>query len=239
VDLTAIVVSSIIGIAAIVVALIIANRQQRRTSVDFDVLSDIKLIDSDAADAFANRIEVTYDSRPLSHPRIIDVKVMNTGNTAVRAEDYERPIVIELEDCYRAIEAAVINESTENITGDIFEKLPNGARTISMRPPLLNPHDWFTLRILFDNKNSRLDCSHRIVGGQQMREYSPAIAAKHARLNWYGFVFIVIAILTTGIVGGIIAKSYLAALVLGAFAGVIGGLAMSAVSALYSSLFSR
>jgi diguanylate cyclase (GGDEF)-like protein len=143
-------------------------------------------MDSDAADAFANRIEVSYDSRHLDHPRIVDVKVANTGNTPVRAADYERPIVFELDGGHWPIDATLIGESTPRITGNLFESKPDPPRAKSIRPPLLNAGDWFTLRMLFDNKDSRVIGSHRIVGGLPMRESTVELASSQARISRYG-----------------------------------------------------
>ena len=171
--LAGIVLATVLGIAAIATAIIVYRRQRTFTSVDYQIIADIKLlIESDAADAFANSIEVTYNSAPVNQPRIVDVKVMNTGNTPIKATDYERPIVFELDGGHPPIDATIIGERTPQITGNLFRQQPDTPRPISIQPSLLNQGDWFTLRMLFDNNDSRIVGTHRIVGAQPMRHYN-------------------------------------------------------------------
>lgn len=166
---TAIVVTAVMGLAAITTQIVIHRRQRRLASVDYQVVADIKLIDSDAAEAFGDRIKVTLNGKPLRHPRIVDVWVMNTGNTEVRDADYQQPIVFELDGGHPPLDATVMGESSPNITGNLFAP-GDPPRTISIKPELLNKGEWFTLRMLFDNNDSRLIGRHRIVGGLPMRQ---------------------------------------------------------------------
>lgn len=183
-DITNVALVVFFGIATVVVAVLIYKREKRRISVDFSVLSDIKLVSSSTAvESFSDQIEVTYKGRTLRHPRIVDVKVKNTGNTPIRGpEAYDQPIVIELEDNYRPVEAAILAESSESLTGDIFATQPNGTRTIAIRPSLMNEGDWFIIRMLFDNNNSAIVGSHRIVGAPAMRQLDEARLSGYRRV---------------------------------------------------------
>lgn len=183
IDVTNVVLVVFFGILAVAVAVIVYKREKRRVSVDFSVLSDIRLITSSAVESFSDQFEVSYNGRRLHYPRIVDVKVKNTGNTAIRGPDaYVQPIVIELEDNYRPIEAKVLEESVEDITGAIFEKQPNGTRTIAIRPTLFNEGEWFILRMLFDNKDSDVVGSHRIEGAPPMRRLDEAELSGYRRV---------------------------------------------------------
>jgi hypothetical protein len=205
--LAGIVLATVLGIAAIVTAVIVYRRQRTFTSVDYQIIADIKLlIDSDAADAFANRIEVTYNSAPVRQPRVVDVKVMNTGNTPVKATDYDRPIVFELDGGRPPIDATIIGESTPRITGNLFRQQPDTPRPISIQPSLLNQSDWFTLRMLFDNNNSRIVGTHRIVGAQPMRHYNLNLLSPQAKfigvfhkITYASSVFVFGAIIWVGL----------------------------------------
>jgi hypothetical protein len=233
------IVGPVVGVAAIVATVVVYLRQRRVTSVDFDILSDIKLIDSDAADAFANRLEVSYNSRLLRHPRIVDVKVINTGNTPVQADDYHEPIVFELDGGYSPIEAKVIAGSTPNLAGDIFETQPNGSRAISIRPPLLNSKDWFTLRMLFDNRDSQLIGSHRIVGGLPMKHYAVDLITSQARISRYGLAMWVLAIFGSGIIGWLVTKNVYAGLVIAGAGSLVAGVMMGIISMFYATFVHR
>jgi hypothetical protein len=195
--LTGIVISAVL---AIVVPVLIYRRQRRVISIDYDIVADIRLIESDAADSFGGRIKVTHNSHPVRHPRIVDVKVMNTGNTPVKAADYERPIVFQLEGGHPPRDATLIGESTPNITGTLFESKPDPPRAISIQPALLNKGEWFTLRMLFDDKDSQVIGTHHIAGGEPMRRRDLAARSPAGRfvlttMSLWGFSFVPIVII--------------------------------------------
>jgi hypothetical protein len=232
-----IIVASVVGIVAIVVPIVIYLRQRNVISVDYEIISDVKLMDSDAADAtdaFANQIEVTYNGRHLTHPRIVDVRVTNTGNTPVEATDYEHPIVFELDGGQPPIDATVIAETAQRITGNLFESKPDPPRAISIRPPLLNRGEWFTLRMLFDNKDSRVIGSHRIVGGHPMRESVMAVASSQARFSRYGLALWTLAVIPSGIIGGIALKSLAQGILIAATVNLAVGVLLAIIAAFFA-----
>lgn len=171
-DILALIISSAIGLAAILATLMIGRRQIESTSVDYEVDSDVSLWEADEDDVMASRIQIRYEDRELSHPRFIDVTVTNTGTKPVRAEDYDRPIVFQLADNIAPVDARITEQTPDDIVDEIFETQPNGVRAIAVKPRLLNPGDCFKLRMLFNHNDARLEASHRIIGGKPMREYS-------------------------------------------------------------------
>jgi hypothetical protein len=173
-------------IVGVVVPVLIYRRQRSFTSVDYQIVADINLIESDAADAFGGRVKVMLNDRPLRHPRIVDVQVMNTGNTPVQASDYQSPIVFALDNGDPPLDATVIGESSPHITGNLFAQ-GDPPRTISIRPPLLNEDESFTLRMLFDNRDSHMIGTHRIVGGLPMREGVIGARSPQARFSRAAF----------------------------------------------------
>lgn len=171
-DVASIVISAVIALAGIVVALLIARRQIDSVSVDYEIDSDVSLWEADEDDVMASRIQIRYEDRELRHPRFIDVTVTNTGTKPVRAEDYDRPIVFQLEDNIAPVDARITEQTPDDIVENIFETQPNGVPAIAIRPRLLNPGDNFKLRMLFNHNDAKLEASHRIIGGKPMRQYS-------------------------------------------------------------------
>lgn len=213
-NLAGVIATVVFGIATLVLTVIVFRREKRRVSVDFSVLSDIKLIRSTGGESFTHQIEVSYNGRTLAHPRIVDVKIKNTGNTPVRGPDaYVEPIVIELQDDYRPIEAAVIAKRSELLsTGEIFEKMPNGARRIAIRPSLLNQGDWFILRMLFDNTENKVIGSHRIEGAPPMRRYDEGELSGYRSVVNVMFAAIALFTITCGVGVGLWTRDIYAAL---------------------------
>lgn len=198
--LNGIIVASVLAVIAIAVPIVVYLRQRSIRSVDYDIVSDVRLIDSDAAESFGDLLQVSYRQRRLRQARIVDVRVMNTGNTYVAAADYNKPIVFELKGGQAPIDARVIAESQDGITGDIFEVQANGARTVSITPPLLNKGQWFTLRMLFDDAKSEVTGTHHIAGSIAMREYSRSMHASDQRFTNYALLIFFAAIAGTVVV---------------------------------------
>lgn len=253
-DLANIVITVVIGVAAIIVSLVIARRQIDSTSVDYEIDSDIALWQADDDDVMASRIRIMYEERELRHPRFIDVTVTNTGTQPVREEDYDRPIVFQLAGNIAPVDAHVTEQKPEDIVDDIFELQPNGVRAIAIKPRLLNPGYSFRLRMLFNHNDAELEATHRIIGGQPMRLYSHDQTRAFRRFTTRPLVVsclvafavgaIVLAELTSNeIAGGKVGSPILAmvssVLIGGTFAAMVAMVLVLIISSLYMKYFYR
>jgi hypothetical protein len=172
VELAGIIVASILGIAAIIVTVIIAKYYTRdRVMLDYHVVSDITLLATRAASSLGKGLEVIYDSQPLGHPRMIDVKIVNRGNVPIREADYHEPITVRLVSGSDPIDGAIANERVPCTVDRLFDEASSGGKRVAIKPRLLNQGDWFTVRLLFDSEATNVLVSSRVVGAPPMRDY--------------------------------------------------------------------
>ncbi|WP_425003872.1 hypothetical protein [Mycolicibacterium sp. S3B2] len=235
-----IVVTVILSLATIAVSLAIARRQMDFIAVDYEVDSDVSLWQADVNDVMASRIQLRYGEQELRHPRIIDVTVTNTGTKPVQESDFDRPIVFKLQGNIHPVDARVIDQHPPDIVEEIFELDADGTRSVAITPRLLNPGDWFKLRMLFNHMAGELEGSHRIVGAAKpMRHYSREQLRAHMRVTTRPIVFTYLLTFAVGaFVMGKITQADIAAnpvesplfsIVAGA---ILGGVLIATISAL-------
>jgi hypothetical protein len=194
-ELADIIVGAFVGVAAIIVTIVVANRNRNRASLDCYQLSDISLLASDAPVSPGKGLEVTYDSQPLKSPRMVDLKIVNTGNVPIHEADYHEPITVGFTDG-SVIAGAIVDQRVPGIVSHILDHESDGAKQLSIRPRLLNADDWFTLRLLVDGQDGNVFANSRIVGAPPMRRF--ILPAREER-RVYQFGFFVITVLAAGI----------------------------------------
>src|SRR5947209_5346897 len=87
-------VALLIGIVAIFIATISYRQQQRRKEITYQVISDAEI--ASVHKALENRIEIRLDGDPVKDARLLVLKVWNSGNSSIIAEDYFDPLKFEV-----------------------------------------------------------------------------------------------------------------------------------------------
>ncbi len=131
--------------ASLTVAIFRKNRE--RKTLDFEIKNDVDLISSHAPRI--SDLKVIYQSDVLDAPRIVSIKFINSGNKLVVADDFVEPIRVKHGDDEIAKDAFVVAQSTPGIIGAVFDEA-SGARTVAIKPQLLNPGEHFTVQFLYD-----------------------------------------------------------------------------------------
>jgi hypothetical protein len=98
--------------------------------------------------------------RPLPTQRFASVRIVNTGNTAIRVADYQEPTAVVLEGAGEVMSASVTATRPSNI--DVATPL-RGNRVL-MDPVLLNPADLIELQFLTSGRASDIRIDARIEG---------------------------------------------------------------------------
>jgi hypothetical protein len=97
------------------------------------------------AEEAAGRLTIAFDGRPVQDVHLVDLTVANTGNSALRAEDFVRPLHVVLPPGANALSAEVTGTDPPDL-GPQVSIVPDTGATIS--PLLLNPRDGLTLSVL-------------------------------------------------------------------------------------------
>jgi len=157
-------VALLVGIGTAIVAIIIFRKQRNRREITYEVLSDAPLASINKA--VENRVEVRLDGSPVKDARLLVINVGNTGNVAVKREDYDEPIKFVFKDREVISSDILSTEPAELIDQkDIKTFLSLGSETVELPKFLLNPKQEITLTVLLKGAKDKVRARARIVDG--------------------------------------------------------------------------
>ncbi|GHO91005.1 hypothetical protein KSF_010530 [Reticulibacter mediterranei] len=78
------------GVLTSVVAIWIFRRQQQKKEISYEIISDASVIS--VKKNVESRVEIRLDGNPVKEVTLAVIKVSNTGNTAVKKDDYDKPL---------------------------------------------------------------------------------------------------------------------------------------------------
>jgi len=127
--------------------IIVYGLQRARKRLDHAIMSDSAIL---AAVGAVEGIEVTWrGDQVLKFPRLVTLRLQNTGNRVIRLDDFDGPVVIEL--THGVIVAADVIDKRESVRHPgALEIVPAEYRTVSVHPTLLNEGDWIEIQLLID-----------------------------------------------------------------------------------------
>jgi hypothetical protein len=146
-------------------------RQKRELS--YILISDTSVVN--VHKGFKEKVKVTYLGVPTKTLQLIRVKIINTGNQAIKKEDFDEPLT------FVDLKPLKNDKVSGFFTLDIPEVNPKDLRPevlsyngrLGIKPLLLNPGDSVTVDILnidtVDNV-TKIDIRGRIVGVKKIKE---------------------------------------------------------------------
>lgn len=160
-----------------VVAIWVFRKQRNKKEISYQIISDAPI--ASVNEGLKNRVTIQFDGKPVKDARQIVLTIRNSGNVAVKRDDYEEPIRFTFEGSY-IIGSDILNTEP----GDLINSIDKRAFvTISMQEQLntpeasyvilekflLNKKQSITLTLLFDRAYRKLDVRGRIVDGEIVR----------------------------------------------------------------------
>jgi len=170
--------ATVLAAVAIAVTVYLYRKQRSRKELSFRLSgSELVSIHSEARDS----IEIRYRGLEIESAHLLEVELRNSGNVAIKREDFERPVALVLGE---GVEVLTMNtphvkppeldpEITAGVVG--FE----GSMRVQLEPLLLNPGDEVTVQVLVSDFAGEPDLDYRIVGIAQLRD-----AAQQGRRSW-------------------------------------------------------
>jgi hypothetical protein len=133
------------GILSIVVAYNVFFLEQAVKSLQVTILSSTSLVEIERS--VAEDIVVLYKGQPVDNLSLVTVKLENTGNQAIREEDYARPIRFIFPEPADIVEVVILETHPSNIGMTLLKE----QNTATLLPVLLNEGDRGIFRFLVVN----------------------------------------------------------------------------------------
>ncbi len=161
------------------IALVVYWRQHRPKTLDYQIVNNIPIL-ANRSGEIADKLNVTYDSFQVKDPRIITVRIVNTGKRSIMPSDYEGRVRITFEQ-YVLIDGSISSAANDDIKTKLFfvgakgELLSGPPRfsAMSLEFGLLNPGEWVELLLISDGDPGEISVTARFADqARQMRALS-------------------------------------------------------------------
>jgi hypothetical protein len=157
--------AALIGILGTLVGAIlplIAARLRQRKRISYTIVADTPILLSPGAEG---GVRVTFDQREVHDARLLVIRVRNSGNTAILAEDYELPIAFEFEG--KVLQGDITSTSGKTLTTKDVEALRISDAHLVILPRIhLNPKDAIIISVLLAGPPGHIKMKGRIIDGQ-------------------------------------------------------------------------
>lgn len=152
-----------IGVVLALFAILITLRQNSRKSISFEIVADISILNAKGDN---DELKVYYKGTPINDPRLVEIRIFNSGNTSISRSDYEKPLEIAFGFNCVVVDAEVVDTYPKDI--EVQLAISNGKLTFSSG--LLNSGDSVKVRVLLDGNKGQAIIKGRIVGVRQIQE---------------------------------------------------------------------
>lgn len=151
------IVTLIIGLVAIIVAVVIYILQKENKVISYMVVSNSGVVPS----KLQRHLDVTYRGKAVKDASVILVRLLATGNKPISTDDFETPITLTFTGSTEVISAL----TTQTRPADVNPELVIKGHEVSITPLLLNRHDLIELQLLLSGHATDVKLSGRISGG--------------------------------------------------------------------------
>lgn len=151
-------------VAAVLIPMWIYRKQRSKKELSYAVVSNAPVVR--IKPAIADRIEILLDGKKITDARLAVLSVKNTGNVAVRREDYDEPITIQFPN-REILSGDVLSTEPKDLfpTDDGTTFLSLDGSSVTLKKQLLNPREEIQFSVLFKGKKVEPNVRARIVGG--------------------------------------------------------------------------
>lgn len=158
------VIGVISTLVATAVAIAVVWYQRSKKNLSYEVLSAIPLYT--VAGDLEGRVQVFVDGQPVESPRVLVLKIYNSGNVPIVPTDYVRPVSVVFPNPTRPVGAEVMATVPENLG----VSLTTNDRTVNMDQILLNKGDSVTMKLILAQSTGEFSVNGRIVGVRHIAE---------------------------------------------------------------------
>ena len=145
-------------IIILVALFVIFSLQIRKKTLTYTILTNSSLVsDSDKA---KDNIQIHYKGKVIPNVRLVEIRIKNSGNLPIRPDDYVEPLRI------RPSSSNILSgevRDTYSLGASIEKELSNQSEIV-LSKTLLNPKDFFDVRLFLSGGNADLSLIGRIVG---------------------------------------------------------------------------
>ena len=182
-------VRTLLAIIAIGVSIVLFRLNRKKKGLSYEIVRNNRLFKVDSS--LQSRIQVIVDGKPAINVTLVIIDIQNTGNEAIRREDFDVPCRFSFGSGAEVISTRILEAKPRDLAANIAV----GDRSITLEPLLLNSGDRLSIEVLLTDSTSAVVQSGRVVG---IAEIKNIIRKAHRSDYTWWAVFLSIA---SGIAG--------------------------------------
>lgn len=158
-------VTIFIGVAAMLVALLIYRNQKSKKELSFALVFSVPIVS--VRPSVADRVKISFDGNEIKEAQLVIITIKNTGNVAVKREDYDEPITVDFPSC-KILSSDVLSTKPDDLFCDgesLKTFLTENGSSLTLAKRLLNPNEEIRLSILLEGSKVGPYVRGRIVDG--------------------------------------------------------------------------
>ena len=136
---------AIIGILALIVAIVIFFLQKKDKKISYAIEQKTKIVSF--SDEVEDRLEIFYKGNRVKEVMLLVIKIENCGNVPIKAGDFSSDIIIKLNKDAKILQSKILNQNPENL--NILTEQNDS--TLNIKPLLLNQKDSFRINLIVNN----------------------------------------------------------------------------------------
>jgi hypothetical protein len=233
------------GLAATIVGLVIAYityvRRHKKKVLSYVVVG----LDRLGTKSAKFEIDVSFNGSQVQDPSIAAVRIVNSGEQSITADDYEGPLAIQFE----GVSKVLAVDLSARRPGDLTPRMSTSPSSVLIEPMLLNPGDMLELNILSSGYPRNISLVGRIkdlpiFDRRSQLPYPPGSGAEGQMLGfdkfmWFGLMPVTVTALSAIGAHGLAARLGAGEFLALAFAAVASGSSLAAYSLRTKHLVNR
>lgn len=157
-----------VGIILTLIALGFTYKQLNKKSLGYSVISKSNILA--VPTRFKNKLEIKYNQEIINSLYVVNIILRNTGNMAIKPDDFQEFIKISGGDNKKIISCNVTKTNPKRLDVRLALKNDEKGNYVIIEPLLLNSKDSFQIQFLFEEFDKIL-IEARIVDIKEVREY--------------------------------------------------------------------
>lgn len=190
-------IGAVLALVAVLVAVILYLRQRGRKALSYEILTRSPLLSHE--EEAQGKLRILFGEERVKDIYLVEVKITNSGNSPITADDYERPVILRFGQHSRILTAEVSSTKPSSLR-------PNPTiytEEIWLDPILLNAGDSITLKMLVTQPSREMNVDGRIAGVKDIKEARVSKVFPYS-LSLAGFIlFVTSSRLLSGLAGNV------------------------------------
>jgi hypothetical protein len=180
-------IGALLILGSLIVSLFLL-KQRGRKSLTYEILSNISLLSN--KEEIKGKLKILFEETPVEDVHLIEIKIINSGNTPIISTDYEQSINL------------TFNKESKILTTEISETTPRDlpvTATISdgkiiINRILLNNGDAFIIKMLISQFDGNIFVNGRISGVKEIKKLGNNLVLSLG-LAFGGFIITIVGLI--------------------------------------------